>query len=362
MLNLRDVSVSFGDFTAVDGATFEVPAGRVLAVVGPSGCGKSTLLRAIAGLEEVSRGAVTFDGVDMGPIPTHARGFALMFQDGQLFAQQNVGSNVGYPLRLRSVPGGQIRERVNELLDLVGLAGAADRRVPSLSGGEQQRVALARALAAEPRLLLLDEPLSALDRELRERLAGDLRSVLTQTGTTALVVTHDHDEALAVADDTAVMLRGQLAQHGTTDEVWRYPANAEIARFLGYSTVVHGESALALLDAAVPRSADAEIDRAAVSQGAGVAVRRSALHLDKVPDAPHLEARSQRMTDDWSGTLRGRVLRITARSDLLSVDVDIPAMGEMVASAGRSMRFHTGDLVDIRVDRSGLAVLALGES
>ncbi|MGB7425984.1 MAG: ATP-binding cassette domain-containing protein, partial [Ornithinimicrobium sp.] len=145
MLSLRDVSVTFDDFVAVDGATFDVPGGRVLAVVGPSGCGKSTLLRAIAGLEEVSRGTVAFHDEDMGPIPTHSRGFALMFQDGQLFAQQSVGRNVGYPLRLRSVAKADARERVDELLDLVGLSGAQDRRVQSLSGGEQQRVALARA-------------------------------------------------------------------------------------------------------------------------------------------------------------------------------------------------------------------------
>ncbi len=350
MLSLDEVSVTFDDFVAVDGATFDVPAGRVLAVVGPSGCGKSTLLRAIAGLEEVSRGTVSFDQKDMGPIPTHDRGFALMFQDGQLFAQQSVGRNVGYPLRLRSVAKADVRDRVGELLDLVGLSGAQDRRVQSLSGGEQQRVALARALAAKPRLLLLDEPLSALDRELRERLAGDLRTVLTQTGTTALVVTHDHDEALAMADDTAVMLRGRLAQHGATDEVWRQPGNAEIARFLGYSSVLHGAAAQKVLDAAIPRSASADDERAAVAGGAGLALRRSALHLGPRPRdlAPDAEAAS---------TLRGRVARVTARSDLLSVDLEMEGLGDMVGTAGRSISVQTGDRVDVWVDRSGVAVL-----
>ncbi|MGB3764552.1 MAG: ABC transporter ATP-binding protein [Ornithinimicrobium sp.] len=350
MLSLRDVSVTFDDFVAVDRATFDVPGGRVLAVVGPSGCGKSTLLRAIAGLEEVSRGSVTFDDEDMGPIPTHSRGFALMFQDGQLFAQQSVGRNVGYPLRLRSVPKADTRERVSELLDLVGLSGAQDRRVQSLSGGEQQRVALARALAAKPRLLLLDEPLSALDRELRERLAGDLRTVLTQTGTTALVVTHDHDEALAMADDTAVMLRGQLAQHGATDEVWRQPGSAEIARFLGYSTVLHGAAAQQVLDSASPRSPSADQDRAAVAGGAGLALRRSALHLGPRP-------RGAVEDTDTPPGLRGRVTRVTARSDLLSVDLEMEGLGDLVGTAGRSMSVQTDDRVDVWVDRSGVAVL-----
>lgn len=355
MLSLREVSVSFGDFLAVDRATFDVPTGRVLAVVGPSGCGKSTLLRAIAGLEEVSGGAIRVDGADIGHVPTHQRGFALMFQDGQLFAQQSVGRNVGYPLRLRSTPAAAIRTRVAELLDLVGLAGAQDRAVHNLSGGEQQRVALARALAAEPRLLLLDEPLSALDRELRDRLAGDLRTVLTQTGTTALVVTHDHDEALAIADDTAVMLRGGLAQHGATDQVWRQPATAEIARFLGYATVLYGDAAGIVLGAACATEGREQVQRAAVARGAGLALRRSALHLGVPPSGR--QHRTSTSASASAPQLKGRVSRVTARSDLLSVDLEIDGLGAVVATAGRSVPVCPGEVVDVWVDGSGLAIV-----
>ncbi|MGH3346770.1 MAG: ABC transporter ATP-binding protein, partial [Nocardioides sp.] len=195
MLTLRDLTVAFDGEPVVDDVSLEVPDGDVLAVLGPSGCGKSTMLRAIAGLEQPRAGSIAWDGEDVGSVPTHRRGFALMFQDGQLFDHLTVARNVGYALRLRRVPDRD--RRVAELLDLVGLPSYGDRLPGTLSGGERQRVALARSLAVEPRLLLLDEPLSALDVGLRERLAADLRSILVESATTALLVTHDHEEAFA---------------------------------------------------------------------------------------------------------------------------------------------------------------------
>ncbi|HOF37333.1 MAG TPA: ATP-binding cassette domain-containing protein, partial [Dermatophilaceae bacterium] len=200
MLSISRVSVSFGATRAVDDVSLEVPSGTVMAILGPSGCGKSSLLRAVAGLEPLASGSVSFDGADLVRVPTHRRGFAMMFQDGQLFGHLDVAGNVGYALARKGIRGSQARTEVDRLLELVGLAGYAARRPTTLSGGEGQRVALARALAARPRLLLLDEPLSALDRSLRERLATDLRHVLTETGTTAMMVTHDHGDAFTVAD------------------------------------------------------------------------------------------------------------------------------------------------------------------
>ncbi|HNV14614.1 MAG TPA: ABC transporter ATP-binding protein, partial [Dermatophilaceae bacterium] len=208
MLSISRVSVSFGATRAVDDVSLEVPSGTVMAILGPSGCGKSSLLRAVAGLEPLASGSVSFDGADLVRVPTHRRGFAMMFQDGQLFGHLDVAGNVGYALARKGIRGGQARTEVGRLLELVGLAGYAARRPSTLSGGEGQRVALARALAAQPRLLLLDEPLSALDRSLRERLATDLRHVLTETGTTAMMVTHDHGDAFTVADRTAIMRAG----------------------------------------------------------------------------------------------------------------------------------------------------------
>ena len=221
-LELSQVSVRFGDKVAVDDVSLELMHGEVLAVLGPSGSGKSTLLRAIAGLEP-STGSICWNGQDLARVPVHKRGFALMFQDGQLFTHLDVAGNVAYAKK----------GRVAELLELVGLAGFEKRRVTDLSGGEQQRVALARALAAEPRLLLLDEPLSSLDRELRERLAADLREILLATHTSAIMVTHDHTEAQVVADRVGVMDAGRMLQLGTMTQLRTKPASDRVAQFLG---------------------------------------------------------------------------------------------------------------------------------
>lgn len=228
-LEVDDVTVRFGAATAVDAVSLTVPTGEVFALLGPSGSGKSSLLRAVAGLEPCS-GDIRWDGDSVVRVPPHRRRFALMFQDGQLFPHLDVAGNVGYALR---VGGRRDPARVAELLDLVGLAGFGRRRVTDLSGGEQQRVALARSLAADPRLLLLDEPLSSLDRELRERLAGELRDILRATGVTAILVTHDHDEADAIADRVGILDRGRLLQTGTLAELRAHPADARVARFLG---------------------------------------------------------------------------------------------------------------------------------
>lgn len=233
-LAVQNLTVQFGEVTAVADASVTVAPGEILALLGPSGCGKSTLLRAVAGLERPQRGTVTWDGESVDSVPVHQRGFGLMFQDGQLFPHRNVAGNVAYGLRAAKVPRDQIEQTVAELLDMVGLPGFADRAVVNLSGGERQRVALARALAPRPRLLLLDEPLSALDRDLRDRLAVDLRQVLRGTATTAIYVTHDHDEAFTMADRVAVMSGGRILQIGTPHDVWRAPATKDVARFLGY--------------------------------------------------------------------------------------------------------------------------------
>lgn len=195
---------------AVDGASFEIAPREVVALIGPSGCGKSTLLRAVAGLEPLESGSVSWAGEDLATVPPHRRGFGLVFQDGQLFVHRSVAENVAYGLRVQRMPRAERETRVAELLALVGLPDAGARAVTQLSGGERQRIALARSLAPRPRLLLLDEPLSALDRMLRERLAADLATMLRETGTTAILVTHDEHEATAIADRVLQMRAGRL--------------------------------------------------------------------------------------------------------------------------------------------------------
>jgi thiamine transport system ATP-binding protein len=216
-LAVRNVTVRYGSRKAanrlppaISDITFDVARGEVVALTGPSGCGKSTLLRAIAGLQPLDAGSVAWAGEDLVSVPAHNRGFGFMFQDGQLFAHLSVAKNVGYGLAPRRVSKVARDARVDELLELVGLPGYGNRAVTELSGGERQRIALARSLAPSPRLLMLDEPLSALDRALRDRLADDLAQLLRATDTTAILVTHDVHEAETVSDRVLRMQAGQL--------------------------------------------------------------------------------------------------------------------------------------------------------
>ncbi|WP_300538437.1 ABC transporter ATP-binding protein [uncultured Nocardioides sp.] len=336
-LTIRDLQVAYDDVPAVRGVSLTVPDGQVLAVLGPSGCGKSTLLRGVAGLEQAS-GEVAWDGEDVSRLPTHRRGFALMFQDGQLFDHLTVARNVGYALRLRrrggAGRGGRAgeRRRVEELLALVGLEGYADRLPRPLSGGERQRVALARSLAHEPRLLLLDEPLSALDAGLRRRLALELRQILADSGSTAVMVTHDHEEAFTVADRLAVMRDGLLVQEGPIDEVWRAPVDAETALFLGYARVLRGSAATTVLEAAE------STDRAADGTSA-VAVRRSALRVED------------------TGALTGRVRSLRSTPEQQRLEVEVAGVGVVDAVASLDRRTAPGEDVALAVDVTRLAVL-----
>ncbi|WP_327408841.1 ABC transporter ATP-binding protein [Streptomyces sp. NBC_01281] len=238
LLSLRGATVRFGGRAVLDAVDLDVAEHEIVCVLGPSGSGKSTLLRTVAGLQPLDAGSVTLDGRDQAAVPAHRRGVGLMFQDHQLFPQRDVGGNVAFGLRMHGAPKAEQAEQVAELLDLVGLPGARNRAVASLSGGEQQRVALARALAPRPRLLMLDEPLGQLDRSLRERLVVELRGLFGELGTTVLAVTHDQGEAFALADRVVVMRDGRIAQSGTPLEVWQRPADAFVARFLGFDNVV----------------------------------------------------------------------------------------------------------------------------
>jgi thiamine transport system ATP-binding protein len=330
-LVVRDLTVRFGATVAVDHVDLEVPAGSVVAVLGPSGCGKSTLLRAVAGLEVPASGSVSYDGRDLAGTPTHKRGFALMFQDGQLFEHLDVAANIAYPLRLRHRSRGVQRERVAELLALVGLEGYADRRPATLSGGESQRVALARALAVDPRLLLLDEPLSSLDRGLRERLAGELHDILRAAGATAMLVTHDQEEAFAVADRMAVMRDGQIVQSGTLAEVWGGPADAWTAQFLGYATVLTGERARLLRDLAAP-----------TATWQAVALRRSALRVDP------------------AGPLTARVQEARVTPDQIRVQLDVDGAGSLPAVADPGTDVRVGAQVRVAIDTSRIAPVPAG--
>ncbi len=231
---MRGVSVAFGSVQAIDGVDLDVSSGQLLAVLGASGCGKSTLLRAIAGFVRPDRGRVELGGEPVvGPevdVPPERRGVGLVPQEGALFPHLSVSDNVGFGLGRRSRAR---TARIVEVLELLGIRGLAERRPGELSGGQQQRVALARAIAPRPRLLLLDEPFSALDAGLRATLRRAVRDVLRTEGTTAVLVTHDQDEALSMADHVALMASGRIVEHGTPQQVYREPVSLTTARFVG---------------------------------------------------------------------------------------------------------------------------------
>ena len=200
MLDVADVRVTFGDVVVLDEVSLNVADGEIVALLGASGSGKSTLLRVIAGLVRADTGSVRIAGVDMTDVPTHRRAVGMVFQDEQLFPHLSAGDNVGYGLKMQRIPAAERRRRVDEFLEVVGLPGFAGRDVGELSGGEAKRIAVARSLAPHPKVLLLDEPLTGLDRELHDRLMTEVAEIIRRVGTTAVWVTHDADEAAAVAD------------------------------------------------------------------------------------------------------------------------------------------------------------------
>jgi ABC-type Fe3+/spermidine/putrescine transport system ATPase subunit len=240
MLEVANIWKSYEGAPLLRGISFTVAAGETVCLLGPSGSGKSTLLRIIAGLETSEQGQVRWEGNDLASVPAHRRGFGLVFQDYALFPHLNVAENVAFGLKMKNLSRDEIKLRVEESLRTVNLAGFEKRNVSDLSGGEQQRVALARALAPRPRLLMFDEPLGALDRNLREQLMEELRRILHTTGVPAIYVTHDQEEAFTLADRILLLHDGQILRSGTPAEIWKDPGSAWAARFLDVGNVIEG--------------------------------------------------------------------------------------------------------------------------
>ncbi|MGZ4691183.1 MAG: ABC transporter ATP-binding protein [Acidimicrobiia bacterium] len=336
MLELERLRVQYGDTVALDTVDLTVADREVVCVLGPSGSGKSTLLRATAGLERPIVGRVRWDGEDITNVPPHRRQFGLMFQDHALFPHRDVLGNVAFGLRMQRMAGTTVEDGARAALARVGLAGFEHRRVRELSGGEQQRVALARALAPDPRLLMLDEPLGSLDRELRERLAAELRALFISLEVTALFVTHDQDEAFALADRVVIMRAGTIEQVGAPQEVWRRPATEFAARFLGFANIV-----------------DATIDADGVHSAWGVLPRSIASGCSN--GAVRLAARPDGLRIDTGGSVRGRVTGAIFRRDhfLVLVDTELGAL-EVAAVAPPEV----GEIVGLVLEPDAAVVLS----
>jgi putrescine transport system ATP-binding protein len=241
LVHLDRVKKRFGEVSAVDDVSLDIAPGEFFALLGPSGCGKTTLMRLIAGFEQPDEGGIFINGVEMTDVPPHKRPVNMMFQSYALFPHMSVEKNIGFGLKQEGVPRAEITERVAEMLRLVQLDGLAKRRPDQLSGGQKQRVALARALAKRPKLLLLDEPLAALDRKLREQTQFELKEVQRRLGTAFVVVTHDQEEASVMASRIAVMRAGKLEQIGKPGDIYARPASRFVAEFFGDVNILEGD-------------------------------------------------------------------------------------------------------------------------
>jgi len=240
VVEVEGITKRFGEVVAVEDVSFEVARGRIVSLLGPSGCGKTTTLRLIAGFEKLDAGRIRISDEDMHGRRPYERNVGLLFQDYALFPHMTVEQNVGYGLRHRGFPRDEIPRRVAEMLELVKLSGLEQRRPAHLSGGQQQRVALARALATQPEVMLLDEPLSALDAKLRQELRVELKEILNAVGSTTIVVTHDQEEAMSLAEEVIVMDHGHIEQRGRPVEIYARPASKFVAEFIGRSNWFEG--------------------------------------------------------------------------------------------------------------------------
>ena len=289
-LELTNIAKTFpGGTRALLPTDLEIAKGEIVSLLGPSGCGKSTLLRIIAGLEAPDSGArIVFDGEDVTQQPVETRKMGMVFQSYALFPNMSVRGNIGYGLKMQKLPKPEIAARVEEVIALCRLEPYAERAVTALSGGQRQRVALARAMAPRPRMLLLDEPLSALDAALRNQLRDELALLLRQFGITAIFVTHDQDEAMAIADRVAVMSQGEVAQIGSPVSLYRNPTNGFVARFVGDAMPLEGQ-----IEAGRLHLPGGVLDLPKPADGKEVLVRAEDIHLD--PEGP-IAARVETVT------------------------------------------------------------------
>jgi iron(III) transport system ATP-binding protein len=333
------VGKAYGAVQALRGVSLDVAGGELICFLGPSGCGKTTLLRIIAGLEEVDRGRVLHCGRDLSPVPARQRNFGMVFQSYSLFPNRTAARNVAYGLECRGIDKPAMRQRIAEMLALVQLSDQADKLPAQMSGGQQQRVALARALAVDPAVLLLDEPLSALDAKVREELRLEIRALQQRLGITTIMVTHDQEEALAIADRIVVMSQGSIEQIGTPRELYETPATAFVAGFVGLMNIFpvthRSDGALEFAGDVLSKGG------ASAAQARLVAIRPEAVEIDTKP-GPGLPAKITQMT--YLGNLT-RLIAVPDAAPGYPVTVELQAGHPPLAIGARvGLRFPAASL------------------
>ena len=335
----------YGQARAVDDISIRIADGEFISLLGPSGCGKTTTLKMIAGFEEASEGAIRFDGLDVVGTPAEKRDIGMVFQNYALFPHMTVDQNLAFGLEMRKVPRERMRERIARVLDMVQLAGYADRYPSQLSGGQQQRVALARALVIEPRILLLDEPLANLDAKLREEMRVFIRDLQRRVGITTVYVTHDQSEAMTMSDRVVVMFKGRIAQIGAPADIYQRPENLEVARFVGQVNLVpaivtgpSGEGKVTVDSAFGPLALEA---RAAPAPGEKVV-------LVLRPEAIGLEPETAPGTPAGIGSAPGRVVSRLYSGSLVDYRIALDGGETLHVQTFPTTRFADGDRVTVQ--------------
>ena len=344
-VNMRNVTKRFGTMTAVDAINLDVPRGHFVTFLGPSGCGKTTTLRMIGGFEHPDSGEISIRGEGMGNRPPHQRDTSMVFQSYALFPHMNVAENIGFGLRERKIPKRRINERVTEMLNLIELPTYGSRKPRQLSGGQQQRIALARSLVVEPTVLLLDEPLGALDLKLRKQMQIELKAIQQRVGITFIYVTHDQEEALTMSDTIVVMNNGRVEQEGSAEEIFERPRTRFVAGFMGAQIidariVDRDKTSLRLRIGAneitVPNTLPAS------ATGVAVVVRPEKVRFD--------------VADGWQATVRNRVYKGSVMSYHLTL-ADGTSITADVAHEGPGARPEIGQTLSIGLRPEDLVII-----
>ncbi|HZS64457.1 MAG TPA: ABC transporter ATP-binding protein [Xanthobacteraceae bacterium] len=364
-VSLRNVSKSYpGSRTkAVDNLSLDIPEGQIFTLLGPSGCGKSTTLRMVAGLENPDEGAIYFDDSPVVlterkiMLPPEKRNIGMVFQSYAIWPHMTVAQNVGYPLRMRKVPSAKIRDRVAEVLSLVGMPGMEKRPAPLLSGGQQQRVALARAIVTEPRILLLDEPFSNLDAKLREQMRLELKLLQKRLNITVLFVTHDQIEALSLSDQIALMQAGRVQQQGSARGLYDAPANEFVRDFLGRTLLFKGKiRSIGQLGASVAIDGAGECIVSARSHDPGVSEGSEVFVAVRPEDIDVMASTGGRPPP---GTIPGRVGAALFLGERIEYRIELDGQREMSIYGDRRSQFSDGADVWLRLKRDGHSAWSL---